>query len=711
MPALKVELPFPIFSDIDGNPLEDGYVYIGGANLNPESNPIQTYWDSSLSIPIAQPIRTVGGYASRNGAPGKIYVDAANFSITVRNKNKTLIWSELDGSGISPNSDGVSFLQAGSGAVDRSVQTKLRESISVKDFGAVGDGIADDSTAILAADTYASSIGKDVFFPSGVYAAKNLEVTTNWHGEKGSTIINNGAATLYTFASVTTQTDITIKNLIFDGNVSADPASWNSGNYNTFTGAIALYVYNSSNVLLENCVLRNSVNGPLRIENSTLISVSNCQVRRGRGNFGDGIYIRNSSYCLVANTYVYDFTRIGIVTEGGSHSCTFSNNICEYGHDASILYGGGEYNAGFWYENSGNIITTGCRVKNCTHLGFVCTTGTVSLPTSTAFFIYSSCESVDCLTAGFQASSIAPTPTNVKFTGCEVYGSGKGFVTTASHEEDSFSHVNCHAEIDFNLGSMNTIAYMFGAGTLTNKAEFIYSDCTTQYKNLNLADLQSASSNSADISTFSGGTSRLLITNVRNLDAQYPITVKTRIGSVSPIIKNCHLDYRTGVISELLNISECLLNYVSVNGAGVVRIDKCRAIANSIGISTTAEIFISNSDFRLAGSQILQIIRTLDSKRPAVQISNCRFEKDIAVNDYILRLQEDGTNKPNIIISDCVFYNTGAATAVNVFIWVVRSGTLMNYFDNLSDNNVTYLVRTNTTLGNPGVGDTKVAMH
>jgi hypothetical protein len=43
------------------------------------------------------------------------------------------------------------FTQSGTGAVPRSLTSKLRDVISVKDFGAVGDGVADDTAAIQAA--------------------------------------------------------------------------------------------------------------------------------------------------------------------------------------------------------------------------------------------------------------------------------------------------------------------------------------------------------------------------------------------------------------------------------------------------------------------------------------------------------------------------------------------------------------------------------
>lgn len=73
------------------------------------------------------------------------------------------------------------FLQSGTGAVVRATQSKLREiEISVKDFGAVGDGATYDSPAILAAVAeaqkiisnaagYGQQIGVRLKFPIGKY--------------------------------------------------------------------------------------------------------------------------------------------------------------------------------------------------------------------------------------------------------------------------------------------------------------------------------------------------------------------------------------------------------------------------------------------------------------------------------------------------------------------------------------------------------------
>jgi len=58
------------------------------------------------------------------------------------------------------------FLQAGTSATARTVQSKLRDTLSVKDFGATGDGSTDDATAIQAAITAAAVTGQTVFFPA-----------------------------------------------------------------------------------------------------------------------------------------------------------------------------------------------------------------------------------------------------------------------------------------------------------------------------------------------------------------------------------------------------------------------------------------------------------------------------------------------------------------------------------------------------------------
>jgi hypothetical protein len=96
MSALSVEPPFPAFAGADGQPLDDGYIWIGTVNLNPITNPIVAYWDSALTITAVQPIRTSGCYPVYQGTPSRIYT-ASDYSIQVQNKNGTVVYTSLNG--------------------------------------------------------------------------------------------------------------------------------------------------------------------------------------------------------------------------------------------------------------------------------------------------------------------------------------------------------------------------------------------------------------------------------------------------------------------------------------------------------------------------------------------------------------------------------------------------------------------------------------
>jgi hypothetical protein len=98
MPAISIASPFEYFTNASGLALESGYIYVGTAGLPAESNPIATYTNVGLTATIAQPIRTSGGYAVSSGTPITIYVDATDYSITIRDKNGTLVFQTLNAS-------------------------------------------------------------------------------------------------------------------------------------------------------------------------------------------------------------------------------------------------------------------------------------------------------------------------------------------------------------------------------------------------------------------------------------------------------------------------------------------------------------------------------------------------------------------------------------------------------------------------------------
>lgn len=84
------QAPFPQYFDIGGDPLDGGYLFFGTTNLNPETNPITVYWDLAGTQPAVQPVRTLNGYAVRNGTPAQVYANS-DYSITVKNKKGRIV--------------------------------------------------------------------------------------------------------------------------------------------------------------------------------------------------------------------------------------------------------------------------------------------------------------------------------------------------------------------------------------------------------------------------------------------------------------------------------------------------------------------------------------------------------------------------------------------------------------------------------------------
>ena len=252
MSALSIQPPFPAFAGADGLPLENGYIWIGTANLNPQVNQIAVYWDAALTIAAVQPIRTLNGYPSYQGTPARLYVNS-DYSIQVLDSKGSLVYSAPAATErysdvvVSMNAANVIYDPAGTSAVPTTVQAKLRESVSVLDFGAVGDGIVNDTAAIQAAITACLASGSALYVPAGKYrltAQVNIPVYSSVF-ERGLILQGEGWASRFVVDHAGTGFYVTcipsfgiyqveFRDLYFtDGTTSPDKIIHNNGAINT----------------------------------------------------------------------------------------------------------------------------------------------------------------------------------------------------------------------------------------------------------------------------------------------------------------------------------------------------------------------------------------------------------------------------------------------------------------------------------------------
>jgi hypothetical protein len=247
MSALSIQVPFPVFNDRDGQPLDNGYVWIGVPNLPPQTNPVAVYFDEALTQPASQPLRTINGYISNAGTPAQVYIDGVNFSILVQDSKGTMVYNFPEGTGVSPDACGVKYSPPFPGAVQTTVCVKLAETVSVKDFGAVGDGVTDDTAAIQAAFDSASfvtasagdvyRVTSQLFIPSNRYV--DFNGATLKRDFANNYILNNFSANK---SGTSFDQNITVKNIKFADMGKADASDF---------GAALRFSY-CSNVTVDN---------------------------------------------------------------------------------------------------------------------------------------------------------------------------------------------------------------------------------------------------------------------------------------------------------------------------------------------------------------------------------------------------------------------------------------------------------------------------
>lgn len=79
--------PRDFIADLGGKPLDNGAIYVGVANQDPQTNPVQCYWDAALTIPASQPIAVYAGYVVNSGSRADVYTASGTFSLRIRDKS------------------------------------------------------------------------------------------------------------------------------------------------------------------------------------------------------------------------------------------------------------------------------------------------------------------------------------------------------------------------------------------------------------------------------------------------------------------------------------------------------------------------------------------------------------------------------------------------------------------------------------------------
>lgn len=173
------------------------------------------------------------------------------------------------------------YTPSGTGAVGRTVESKLNEVSSVKDFGAVGDGITDDTSAIQSA----LSSKTIIYFPSGTYLISGtLNLSKNGHSLIGdgmySSIIKSNSTSLPIITFSANRLGINISNLQLDRSVTAI----SGGN------GIDCSTVSCDHVKINNLLVQNQWIG-LKLGATAWSNVRHCIITKC---LDDGVYITNT---------------------------------------------------------------------------------------------------------------------------------------------------------------------------------------------------------------------------------------------------------------------------------------------------------------------------------------------------------------------------------------------------------------------------------
>lgn len=286
--------------------------YAAGTNIVLDGNTFKTSLTPSFtSVTLTNPL-TIS-----NGGSGQITQPAAYYALA----NSTIVPS-----GIMDTTDSVTILRGStpytgsvsllpyksslSGSSLRTMFSKFNDSVSVKDFGAIGDGLADDTAAI----NNALIASKDVYVPVGTYlitGSIDIPVRTRLHfaGGRGNAQGAYPASYLIKSDSMTTPAVIIRSTGVFEGG-GVRCLAGNTGD------GIQLFGNNSR---LINALVHGAGGDGIRIGRYLGGNSNSCEVFQcvTQYNGGHGLYIHDGNQPAAPNANACTITQLFSQFNGG----------------------------------------------------------------------------------------------------------------------------------------------------------------------------------------------------------------------------------------------------------------------------------------------------------------------------------------------------------------------------------------------------------
>ena len=264
------------------------------------------------------------------------------------------VYPELAGT---QDASAITFTQAGTGAIARTASDKFEEFVSVKDFGATGDGVTDDTAAIQAAYDSLTKSGT-LFFPQGTYLYSSLSfdlIGVKLVGVGQTPIANINTQTYFGTTLVCTSTtgnSITFNHASFEINFTGIS---NMSIISNTTGNV-VYFNDAPKSILEQCIIVNEGTGDgVEYLDGWIASIYGTEIHKGTrlGNIrtGTGLKITNSGAGGLYNLFqadLFEWDNGGIVGEqsatptGTVQNFNFIGSQCKSNNNGLTLAGGVE---------------------------------------------------------------------------------------------------------------------------------------------------------------------------------------------------------------------------------------------------------------------------------------------------------------------------------------------------------------------------------